>query len=142
MVANPSGQIVNTHHHGLKVREYWSMLFRMNEQAWREKRWADILDDEQLTAAMHSAFPDREESRVFKRVRHVRAEFNRGGWTGGARPHFQSHRYKRVSGSVARCTPRGKPTQLATEIDKLKVESKKDEQSQTGSVTMETDGAA
>jgi hypothetical protein len=100
---NPYGQIVDTSHSGgLRIREYWSKLFRENEVAWQAGLLHAILIDEEITAEMYRAFPSHNYSVVFKRLGRVRAEYNRGAWTKGVKPVFRSFRYKRTAATVQR----------------------------------------
>lgn len=106
------GQIVDTSHSGGRpVYQVWAHLFWANECAWKDGRWEDILEDEELTQAMLRQFPERVLTAVWHQVRRIRAAYNRGacGPLPPPPPEMRSHRYVRVDGRVYRASPRGKP---------------------------------
>ncbi len=72
---------------GLGVQATWVKLFQDNE-----KRGATRKTDAEITKTMNSEFPARK-SKVFERVQHVRAQYNRGVLTGGEVPKTPSSRY-------------------------------------------------
>lgn len=109
-MGNPRGQPVDTtHSDGLSVREYWTALFKRNEELFAAHRYSEILTDPELTDAMLAAFPDRVESRSMKQVVRVRSVYNRGVWFGNCRPRTQSRRYRRLDdGTCIAVTARGR----------------------------------
>lgn len=109
-MGNPKGQPVDTTHSGgLTVREYWTQLFRQNEELFAAHRFGEIRTDPEISEAMFSAFPDRIVSASMKQVVRVRGVYNRGIWFGGMRPRPQSRRYRRIGdGTCVAVTARGR----------------------------------
>ena len=103
-----AGQIVNTSKSGgLIIREYWGMLFRANEESFRQGRFAAVMTDSDLIQAVRRAFPGRD-TETWNNVKKIRAHYNRG-YDKGAMPVYHSYRYERQDGQVVRTSARGKP---------------------------------
>ncbi len=97
------GQIVNTSSSGGRtVAQVWSELFAANEVAFSKGKLKAVLTDDQITAALLAAFPERWESAIFRQVQKVRNRYNRGVLSGQhkIKPESPSRRYVRDARGV------------------------------------------
>ena len=105
------GQIIDTSRsEGLTIGEYWAMLFELNESNFEQG--SGVMDDEDISVKMFSAFPFHRSSSIFRDVVKVRNRYNRGVQHNqkGVRPSRPSFRYiHRGEAGVQRCTARGRP---------------------------------
>ncbi len=105
-MANYMGQRVDTSHSGgLRVKEFWIVLFQDNERYWKRGELNRILSDAQISLAMHAAFPTRRPL-LFEQVSRVRSRYNAGIM--GVTPCFRSHTYTREGRIIQRRTARGR----------------------------------